>query len=62
LELALDPLELALGGELADFRTGLRRDDAQLYAGLEQAADLFKRDRSRADEEGGAAVEVEEDR
>ena len=61
LELALDPIELALGGELADFRPSLRRNHTQLDAGLEQAADLFERNRSRADEQGGAAVEFQKD-
>ena len=54
-ELALDPFELAFGGELADFRAGLGRNDAELHAGLEQAADLFERNRSRAHQQGGAA-------
>ena len=62
LKFTLNPLELALGGELANFRTGLGRDDAQLDAGFEQAADLFERDSSRADQQAGAVVEFEEDR
>jgi hypothetical protein len=62
LKIALDPLELALGGESANFRPGLGRNDAELHAGLEQAADFLERDRSRTDEEAGAAFEIEEDR
>ena len=62
LEFALDPLKLALSGELADFRPRLRRNHAQLDAGLEQAADLFERNRSRAHQQCGAAIEFQEDR
>jgi hypothetical protein len=60
-EFALDPLEFALIGKLANFRPGLRRNHAQLDAGSEQAADLFERNRSRAHQQAGAAIEFEED-
>jgi len=62
LELAFDPFELAFGGELADFRAGLWRNHAELDAGLEQAVEFFARDRSRAHQQAGAAVEFQKNR
>ena len=45
-----------------DFGSGVGRDDAQLQAGFEQAANFLERYVARADEEGGAAFEIQEDR
>ena len=56
-KLPLNPFELAFRGQLPNFSPRLGRNHAQLDAGLEQAADLFERDRSRADQQALAAVE-----
>ena len=58
---ALNPFELAFVGELADFLARMGRDDAEMHAGLEQAADFVEGNSARADQEAAAAIEFEED-
>ncbi len=62
IEGPLDPLDCAVACQRADFRTCFGRDNAQVRAGLEQAADLVERDCAGPDNQDGTAFEFQKDR
>ena len=58
---ALRPFEPAIGGEGANLRCCNRGNDAQMQAGIEQAANLLQRNIACADDEAVATVQFEKD-